>query len=95
MQKHHKDILLGIAVGFVGTALGVLLYMLIFSKLSIEQTLKEAYNAKFLGALIGYGALVNFLSFFGFLKIGYDYRAKGVLIASLITALVVLILKFI
>lgn len=94
MQKHQKDILLGIAVGFIGNIIGILLYILIFSKLSIRQTLEEAYKAEFLGALIGYGALVNFLPFFGFLKIGHDYRARGVLIASLIAALLVVALKF-
>lgn len=94
MKLHHKEILIGLAVGFVANALGILLYVLIFSKYDIETTLYDAWRKNYLGALIGLGGLLNLASFFLFLRLRRDERAKGVLMASFVLALVVLALQF-
>jgi len=39
------------------------------------------------------GAILNLVAFFGFLRIKRDQRAKGVMLATLVTALVIMIYK--
>ncbi|MDO5607752.1 MAG: hypothetical protein Q4G08_04760 [Capnocytophaga sp.] len=95
MRNVHKDMLTGVIVGFIGNGLGILLYILLFSKYGIESTLHDAYEKGYLGALIGLGGIVNLLSFFGFLRIAQDNRAKGVLMASFVLALAILGLQFV
>ncbi|MCX2679963.1 hypothetical protein OOZ15_08450 [Galbibacter sp. EGI 63066] len=90
---NKKDIAIGFAVGVIANILGTLLYILIFSDLSIIESLKVAKEHGHLGSIIALGALLNLGAFFGFLKIRRDERAKGVLIATLLTALVILFIK--
>jgi hypothetical protein len=56
----------------------------------MEITLEQGM----LGNIIALGALLNFLVFFVFLKKKQYYRARGVVMATLIAAIVVLISKF-
>ena len=43
--------------------------------------------------LLALGAVLNLLAFFGFLRLRRDYRARGVLMATVLTALVILYYK--
>ena len=88
-----KEIFTGIAVGLIANCLGILLYLLLFSELSIEESLVAARQQDHLGSVIALGALLNMAAFFGFLKLKRDHRAKGVLIATLFSAFVILMLK--
>lgn len=88
-----KEIFLGLLIGIGTNLLGILLYILIFSELSIWQTLEEAAKTTFLGTLITAGAILNFVPFFIFLKKEKYYRARGVLMASILAALVIAIIK--
>lgn len=88
-----KEVTTGIAVGLIANALGIILYLLLFSDLSIEDSLSAARQQGHLGTVIALGALLNLAAFFGFLKLKRDHRAKGVLIATLISAFVILLLK--
>jgi hypothetical protein len=45
------------------------------------------------GSLLALGALLNLAAFFGFLKLKRDNRARGVLMATVLTALVILFYK--
>ncbi|ATA72160.1 MULTISPECIES: hypothetical protein [Capnocytophaga] len=94
MKKHQKDIIIGLFVGLIANALGILLYILIFSRHSIELTIRDAYVKGYLGALIALGGLLDLASFFVLLRLGQDNRAKGVIMASMILALVILMLEF-
>lgn len=88
-----REITTGIAVGLIANCLGIILYLLLFSEMSIEDSLIAARQQKHLGSVIALGALLNMAAFFGFLKLKRDHRAKGVLIATLISAIVILLLK--
>lgn len=88
-----KEIFTGIAVGLIANVFGILLYLFMFSDYGIEESLRIARQQGHLGSVIALGALLNILAFFGFLKIKRDHRAKGVLIATLISAFVILMLK--
>lgn len=90
-----KEILIGFLTGIAANLIGMLLYILIFSDLSISETLKESVKGDFIGTLITAGAILNFLPFFVFLKKERTYRARGVLMASILAALIIAIIKLI
>ena len=88
-----KEILIGFLAGIGANIVGMLIYILIFSDLPIIATLKESMRGGFIGTLITAGAILNFLPFFYFLKKKKTYRARGVLMASILAALIIAIIK--
>jgi len=88
-----KELIIGFVVGILANTLGTLLYIVLFSEMGVEETIKAAISQGHLGSLLALGAILNLLAFFGFLKIRRDNRAKGVLIATILTALVILYYK--
>jgi len=92
-MNKKKELAIGLAVGLIANTLGTLLYVLLFSDLGIVDTFRAATEQGHLGSLLALGAILNLLAFFGFLKIRRDQRAKGVLIATILTAMVILFYK--
>ena len=88
-----KEILIGFLTGLAANILGIVIYVLIFSDISLIETIEESLKNDFMGTLITAGALLNFVPFFVFLKREKTYRARGVLMASILAALVIGILK--
>ena len=88
-----KEILIGLIVGIIANTIGTLLYILIFSDLSISETYKAAIAQEHVGSLLALGAVLNLIAFFGFLRIKRDNRAKGVLLATILTAFIILYYK--
>lgn len=88
-----REVFFGFFVGVLANLLGIFLYIILFSEIGIIQTLTEAIENEFLGTLIAAGAVLNFLPFFYFLKKNRPYRARGVLMASILAALCIAILK--
>lgn len=88
-----KEILIGFMVGIIANTIGTLLYILLFSDLSIAETYTAAVAQEHVGSLLALGAVLNLIAFFGFLKIKRDNRAKGVLLATIITAFIILYYK--
>jgi len=88
-----KELLIGFVVGIIANTIGTLLYILLFSDLGITETFEAAVKQGHLGSLLALGAILNLIAFFGFLKIRRDQRAKGVLIATILTALVIVYYK--
>lgn len=88
-----KELLIGFLVGLIANTVGTLLYILLFSDLGIIETFEAAVQQGHVGSLLALGAILNLLAFFAFLKIRRDQRAKGVLIATIITALIILYYK--
>lgn len=89
-----KELFIGFLIGLAANLAGMYLYIFFFSKGSLEATLKIAWEQEFLGSLIALGALLNFLPFFVFLKKKQVYRVRGVLMATLLAAIIILVLKF-
>lgn len=90
---NKKELIIGFAVGIIANTIGTLLYILLFSDLGITETFEAAVQQGHVGSLLALGAILNLAAFFGFLKIKRDQRAKGVLIATLLTAMVILYYK--
>ncbi|WP_347373076.1 hypothetical protein [Aequorivita sp. Q41] len=94
MKPHIKEILIGLGIGVLSNMAGSYLYIFFFSKLSLESTLQAAQENGFLGSLIALGAILNLIVFFILLKKNQYYRARGVVLATVIAALIILISKF-
>ncbi|MBK5213068.1 MAG: hypothetical protein JJE55_05335 [Flavobacteriaceae bacterium] len=94
MKPHVKEILIGLAIGLAANMAGTYIYIFFFSKLSLESTLQAALENGFIGSLIALGAILNLIVFFIFLKKNQYYRARGVVLATVIAALAILISKF-
>ncbi|WP_029034210.1 hypothetical protein [Salinimicrobium terrae] len=88
-----KEILIGFLSGIAANLIGMLIYILIFSDLPVIDTIQESIEGGFISTLITAGAILNFLPFFYFLKKEKIYRARGVLMASLLAAVVIAVIK--
>jgi len=93
MNKTKKEVIIGFVVGIIANTFGTLLYILLFSDMSISETFKVAIEQGHIGSILALGAILNLVAFFGFLRIKRDYRARGVMIATIFTALVILYYK--
>ena len=94
MNHSQKNQLIGVIIGILANAIGILAYILIFSKNSIALTLQDAYYRGYLGKLIMLGALLDLAVFFFFINRYENERARGVLIASAVLTIIILILQF-
>lgn len=94
MKPLVKEIFTGFFIGIFANAAGMYLYIYFFSDLSVESTLKAAWEEGFIGSLIALGAILNLGAFFIFLKKKKFYRARGVLMATVLAAIIILISKF-
>lgn len=88
-----KEIFIGFVLGLLSNALGTLLAILLLSKYSIAESWAAAKQEGHLGSLLALGALLNLLVFFLFLKMKKDYRARGVIIATMLTGIYIVIYK--
>ncbi len=89
-----KNILIGIAVGVLANSIGLIAAATLLGQgddftLVIQAAAKEG----FLGKLISLGALLNLIAFFIFIKKRQDYRARGVLIATIVIGLATFLFK--
>ena len=89
-----RKILLGFLTGILANSAGILLYISIFSEMDIASTIKDALRNDYLGKVIALGAALNFIPFFIFLKKDLIFHARGVLLATLLTALIIAAIKF-
>ena len=92
-MNKKKEIITGFIVGIIANTIGTLLYILIFSDFGIVETYNAAVIQGHVGSLLALGAILNLGAFFGFLKLKRDYRARGVLLATLVTAFAILYYK--
>ncbi len=90
---NKKEIVIGFVVGIIANTIGTLVYIALFSDFSVVETFRVAVQQGHVGSLLALGAILNLIAFFGFLKLHRDHRARGVLIATLLTALIILYYK--
>lgn len=90
-----KEVGIGLITGLAANSLGVLLYILVFSELGFTASLQEAHKEQVLGRLLAAGAVLNFLPFFYFLNKNKIYRTRGVLLATILVALLIGLLQII
>lgn len=92
-----KEIGIGFLTGLIFNSLGVLICILVISQVkgsTFVQTFDFYLNPERAWMIISLGALPNLAAFFGFLKINREYRARGVLIATFLAAIITYIIYF-
>ena len=95
MGAVRKEIAIGFLISVFATACGVFLYLQYFSQYGFDETWQMIKEGNLYGTVIALAALPNLFVFFVFIKKKQDYRARGVLMASILTALITFVLKFV
>jgi len=93
-QIIRKEVFKGFLVGLIATVFGLVFAIQIFgSSDDYTAVVIQALEEGFLGKLMSIGALLNLGAFFIFLKKKQDYRARGVLIATLLVFVLTMVIK--
>lgn len=95
MGSLKKEILIGFLVSIFATSCGVFIYLEYISNYDFDTTLQLVQQGELYGKVIALSALPNLLVFFVFIKKKQDYRARGVLMATILTALITFVLKLV
>tara|TARA_B100000700_G_scaffold237311_1_gene263453 strand:+ start:421 stop:705 length:285 start_codon:yes stop_codon:yes gene_type:complete len=91
-----KEIFIGMIVGFLANLAGLVLAIIfLHENPSIIEVILKSFDEGILSKLISLGAIMNLFVFLVFIKKKQDYRARGVLITTIIMALFTLILNLI
>ena len=94
---NKKEILVGIFSGFLANIAGAIVSVIIlFQEIKISNILKilsDSISDNFITKLISLGALMNLIVFFVFLRYDYEEKARGVLIATFIIAILTIYLN--
>ena len=92
----NREIFIGFFVGLLANTVGLILAILFLNEdPSIIEIIVKSFEEEFLSKLISLGAIMNLFVFFVYIKKKQDYRAKGVLMATIVIALITLILNII
>ena len=88
---NKKDIFIGLFSGFLANFFGVIITVIIlFQEINMSKifnTINDSFTDNFITKLISLGAILNLIVFFIFLKYDYEEKAKGVLLATFIIAI--------
>ena len=91
----NKDIIIGLIIGFIASVIGFTLSLLFFGTgESLNDSLSIALAQGVFTKLVSIGALLNLGAFFLFINTNKESQAKGVLIATIIVALITIIIRF-
>ena len=90
-----KEIFIGFLVSAFATFAGLFMYLQYISRFGFSETIKMIQEGGVLGPVIALAALPNLFVFFIFLKKNEEYRARGVVLGLIVTAILTMILKFI
>jgi len=89
-----KEVFIGFVVGMIANAIGLFLAAtLLGNGDDLKTVIRAAQTEGFLGKLVSLGAIFNLIAFFIFIKKKQDYRARGVLLATLLIAIFTFVIK--
>ncbi|APG65335.1 hypothetical protein LPB136_08215 [Tenacibaculum todarodis] len=90
-----KEVLIGVLISVFATCCGLYIYLQYVSRFGFYETIDMIFKGDVLGPVIALASIPNLFVFLIFIKKKQDYRARGVLLTTIVTALFTLILKFI
>lgn len=90
-----KEMLIGVAVSLIATFAGLFIYVEFFSEFNFQKTLQVIKEQELQGKVLTLAAIPNLFVFFVFIKKKQDYRARGVLLTTILIAISTLIIKII
>ena len=94
MGTIKKDVLIGVLISLFATFGGVFLYLEYFSRYEFYETIDLIKEGRLYGKVLSLASIPNLFVFFVFIKKKQDYKAKGVLLATILIAFTPLFLKF-
>ena len=87
-KLNKKELFCGLLSGFLANLLGMIIVVIVlFQSFNILKVINDSISETFITKLISLGAIVNLVVFFIFLKYDYEERARGVLLATFIIAI--------
>lgn len=90
----RNEIFIGLLVGLIANTIGLFFATQVFGDGgNFVAVLKTASAQGFLGKLISLGAVLNLVTFFVFIRKNQDYRARGVLLATIFVAVFTFIIN--
>ena len=93
-RLNKKEVFLGLLSGFLANLLGVIITsIMLFQNFDIFKIINDSISENFITKLISLGAIINLIVFFMFLKYDYEERARGVLVATFIIAILTIYLN--
>jgi len=87
-----KEILIGFIVALIATSFGCFVFIEFFSNFDFDKSITLIKEGNLEGRVLVLGSLANFFVFYVFLKKKQIYRARGVLMETIVVALTVLML---
>ena len=91
IELNKKEVFFGLFSGFLANFLGVIITIIVLFQETNSSNIFKIINDSFLDnsitKLISLGAILNLIVFFIFLKYDYEDRARGVLLATFIIAI--------
>ncbi|MDG2193368.1 MAG: hypothetical protein P8K77_00645 [Polaribacter sp.] len=93
MGAVNKEMAIGVLVSIIATLGGGFIYLEFFSEVDFEASLKIINDQHLYGKMLTLAAIPNLFVFFVFLKKKQDYRARGVLLATILIAFTTFVLK--
>lgn len=82
-----KEIFIGFFIGLVANVIGLLIASLLLGNEDVGSTIRQSLEEGIFGKLVTIGAILNLVTFFMFIKKKQDYRARGVLLATILVAI--------
>lgn len=90
-----KEVFRGFLVGLIANGVGFLIAILIFGNgESMDIIIKNSISQGFFTKLVSIGAVLNLIAFFLFIKQKRDYRARGVILATILVAILTFLVNF-
>ena len=94
----NRNLFIGIISGILANFLGFIIVARLmlkeeFSLINLTNVVKQLYYDGLLNKLISLGAFLNLLIFFFFIKTNQDTKAAGVLISTIMIALLTIYLN--
>ena len=91
IRLNKKEVFFGLFSGFLANFLGMIITIIVLFQETNSSNIFKIINDSFLdnsiSKLISLGAILNLIMFFIFLKYDFEERAKGVLLATFIIAI--------
>jgi hypothetical protein len=89
---NKKEFILGFFIGIIATFLGSFIFLIAFTKCNDFTDLIIIKNEGILGKIVTLGALFNLLLFLISMKLNRETIAKGIVLATIILALLTTLL---
>lgn len=88
----YKEMAIGFVIALIATSFGSYIFIEFFSNYDFEKSLALIKEGNLQGKVLVIGALANLFVFFMFIKKNQIYRARGVLLETILIALFVTVL---